>query len=396
MSAIASNIEHLMHLVGPLVGFLTDGEWVAHANDPDAANFVVGNPHEMPLERFTGALQAWSVPQNKDWFAYKMSEASAQAVVGAALRTRFNLPFRDEDVHMTNGGFAALAVALRALVDAGDEVIFISPPWFFYELLIESVGAKPVRVKVNLQTFDLDVDAITAAITPRTRAIIVNSPNNPTGKIYPEATLRQLGQALTEASERNGRTIYMISDEAYNRIVYDGRTFITPTAYYPNSLLAYTYGKQLLTPGQRVGYLAVAPTMTEREMVNLGITVAQVASGYAFPNALLQHALGDLERMSIDIEHLQEKRDRMVSALQDMGYSVHLPEGTFYLMPKAPTDDDNAFIALLASEKIYCLPGWAIEMPGYFRLSLTANDAMIERALPGFARARARAVGASA
>jgi aspartate aminotransferase len=391
MSAVASNIDQLFGMLAPLLGFLTQGAWVEHGSDPDAANFVVGNPHELPLQRFTEALQRWSVPQNKDWFAYKMSEAPARKVVGDTLRARFNMPFHDEDIHLTNGGFAALAVALRAVIDPGDEVIFISPPWFFYEMLIASTGAVPVRVKVNLQTFDLDVDAIAAAITPRTRAIIVNSPNNPTGKIYPEATLRQLGQALTEASERNGRTIYLISDEAYNRIVYDARTFITPTAYYPNSLMAYTYGKTLLTPGQRIGYLAVAPTMTEREQVSLGILMAQMITGYAFPNALLQHAMPDLERASIDIEHLQEKRDHMVSALQGIGYNVHSPEGTFYLMPQAPIADDARFIDLLAEQKVYCLPGWAIEMPGYFRISLTANDAMIERALPGFERARGRA-----
>ena len=250
-----------------------------------------------------------------------------------------------------------------------------------------------MRVKVDPQTFDLDLDAIAAAITPRTRAIIVNSPNNPTGKIYPEATLRQLAQLLTEASERNGRPIYLISDEAYSRIVYDGETFVTPTAFYPNSFLAYTYGKVLLTPGQRIGYLALAPTMENREMLNGAVVIAQILTGFAFPNALLQHSLADLETASIDIAHLQKKRDWMVSALRELGYEVHAPEGTFYLMPRAPLADDSRFIALLAAQKIYCLPGWVIEMPGYFRVSLTANDAMIEGALAGFGEARRQAAG---
>jgi aspartate aminotransferase len=249
-----------------------------------------------------------------------------------------------------------------------------------------------VRVKVNLQTFDLDVEAIAAAITPKTRAIIVNSPNNPTGRIYPEATLRQLGQALTEASERNGRAIYLISDEAYSRIVYDGNSFITPTAFYPNSFLAYTYGKILLTPGERIGYLALAPNMPDRDLMNYGVLMAQVLTGYAFPNGLLQYALADLESTTIDIAHLQEKRDWMVTALQEQGYEVQPPQGTFYLLPKAPIADDGHFIDLLAAQKVYCLPGWVVEMPGYFRVSLTANDEMIERALLGFAAARHQAV----
>lgn len=389
--AVSRRTMKLFQTMGQLVGFLTSVE-ATMANSTELINdFVFGNPHEMPLQRFTQALQQWSEPQNKDWYAYKMSEAPARAVVGNTLRTRYGLPFRDEDVNMTNGAFAALAVAINAVVDPGDEVIFISPPWFFYEALILSAGADAVRVKVNLQTFDLDVDAIAAAITPKTRAIIINSPNNPTGRIYPEATLRQLAQVLTDASNRNGRPIYLISDEAYSRILYDGRSFMTPTAYYPYSFLVYTYGKTLLTPGQRLGYLALAPDMPDREIVGNAVMLAQVTLGYAFPNALLQHALVDLERLSIDNEHLQEKRDRLVSALRDMDYDVYSPEGTFYLMPRSPIADDAQFIRLLAERNIFCLPGWVIEMPGYFRISLTANDGMIDRALAGFDAARRQA-----
>jgi aspartate aminotransferase len=392
MAAIAQRVGQLLGTMSPLLGFLTQAEWTRHADDPDAANFVLGNPQEMPLERFVDALQRNIVPQDKNWFAYKMSEPESQAIIGAALRARFNLPFRDEDVHMTNGAFAAISAALTAVVDPGDEVMFISPPWFFYEALIVGAGATPVRVKVDMQTFDLDVDAIAAAITPKTRAIIVNSPNNPTGRIYPEATLRQLAQALTEASERNGRVIYMISDEAYSRIVYDGREFMTPTKYYANSFLSYTYGKVLLTPGQRIGYLALAPEMPDREQMNYAVLMAQVLTGYAFPNALLQHALAELENTSIDIAHMQAKRDWLVGALRESGYEVLPPEGTFYLMPKSPIADDGRFVELLAAQKIYLLPGWVFEMPGYFRISLTANDDMIARALPGFAKARGEAM----
>ncbi|HVU12001.1 MAG TPA: aminotransferase class I/II-fold pyridoxal phosphate-dependent enzyme, partial [Phototrophicaceae bacterium] len=189
-----------------------------------------------------------------------------------------------------------------------------------------------------------------------------------------------------------GRPIYLISDEAYSRIIYDGRAYMTPTAYYPNSFLIYTYGKTLLTPGQRIGYIALAPDMPNRELMSSALLVAQVTLGYAFPNALLQHALPDLEQLSIDVEHLQVKRDRMVTTLRESGYEVHAPEGTFYLMPKAPIADDAQFIKLLAEQKVYCLPGWVIEMPGYFRISLTANDDMIERAEPAWAAVRQRAV----
>jgi aspartate aminotransferase len=381
----------------PVLEFLTASPQARRQNDPDAANFMVGNPHDLPLPEYVAALQRWSVPQDKDWFAYRHNDPGAQVVVAETLRARHGMPFASEDVILTNGATGGIAAALGAVVDRGDEVIFLSPPWFFYETYILGAGAVPVRVKVDLATFDLDVDAIAAAITARTRAIIVNSPHNPTGKIYPPETLERLAAVLTAASARNGRPIYLLSDEAYSRILYDGHTYPSPTRFYPASFLIYTYGKTLLTPGQRLGYVALPPNMPDREEVRGALQVSQFTTGYAVANALLQHGLADLEALSIDTGHLQTRRDRMVAALRDMGYDVHVPEGTFYLLPRSPWPDDRAFADLLLTHDILVLPGTWVELPGYFRISLTANDAMIDRALPGFAAAaRQAAAGAPA
>jgi aspartate aminotransferase len=307
--SIADRIATLSQPMQNPMRFFTHPTFVRLRDKPDVSNFAVGNPHELALPAFTDALQRWSTPQNKDWFAYKMSEPQAQQVVAESLYQLRGIPFEPDDIAMTNGGFAAINIALQAVVNPGDEVIFITPPWFFYEMLIVAAGGIAVRVKIDAETFDLDIAAIEAAITSKTRAIIINSPNNPTGKIYPQATLEKLATVLTEASERNGRAIYLLSDEAYNRIVYDGIEFITPAGLYPYTMLLYTYGKTLLTPGQRLGYVALPPTMPEREVVRQAIFVSQVASSYAFPNALLQHDLPDLEKMSVDIEHMQYKID---------------------------------------------------------------------------------------
>jgi aspartate aminotransferase len=242
-----------------------------------------------------------------------------------------------------------------------------------------------VRIGIRPDTFDLDLDAIAAAITPKTRAIIVNSPNNPTGRIYDVAQLQALGELLTDASARNGRPIYLLSDEAYCRIVFDDRACPSPTAYYPYSFLIYTYGKTLLTPGQRIGYVAVSPLMPGREAVRGALIMAQIMTGYSFPNALLQHALGDLERLSIDIERLQARRDRVVTGLREAGYEAVNPEGTFYVLTRSPEEDDLAFTARLAEREVYVLPGAVFEMPGWFRISLTGTDDMVARALPIFA-----------
>ena len=378
--------QKMQAVFGTVQNFLAyNATYEKWAGDPDAANFAFGNPHEMPLAQFVDTLKQAITPQNKDWFAYKMSEPAARHTIAQSLQKSHGIDFKASDISLTNGAFAALTIALRAVIDPGDEVIFITPPWFFYEALIVDAGAVPVRVQVNPETFDLDLAAIEGAITPKTRAIIVNSPNNPTGKIYPAETLEQLAQLLTSASERYGKPIYLLSDEAYRRIVFDDRQYISPAKFYPNTFVLYTYGKTLLTPGQRLGYVALPPDMPDREMIRNGLLLAQIVTGFAFPNALLQHSLPELEKLSIDIPHLQHKRDWMVKALREMGYTVHAPEGTFYLLPRSPIEDDMAFCEMLAAYKILCLPGKVVEMPGYFRISLTANDEMIERALPGFA-----------
>jgi aspartate aminotransferase len=377
----------LMSSAEPLYRFFTASKWAARQGDEDISDFVAGNPQEEPPAGVVEAVQRWSVPLTRDWYAYVDAVPEAKQAVVRSLRHRLGLSVQEDDVFLTNGAFAGLTAALKAVVDPGDEVLFLSPPWFFYQLIIESLGAKAVRVRVSPPGFQPDVEAVRRAMTPRTRAIVVNSPNNPTGRIYPPEVLRALADVLAEASTRAGQPIYLVSDESYNRILFDGNRFESPTAFYPRSFLVYTYGKTLLTPGQRLGYLVLAPDMPDRELVRGAVFMMLLATGYAFPTTVLQRALPDLDRLSIDLRHLQAKRDRMVSALRDMGYEVNSPEGTFYLLPRSPIPDDLAFTDMLAGHDVFVLPGQLVELPGYFRVSLTANDDMIDRALPGFAAA---------
>jgi len=194
-------------------------------------DFTFGNPHEMAAAAYVDALRAAAIPRDKDWFAYTEYLPLAQEAAAAGLRDRLGLPFAPEDVLLTTGGFTAIATALKTVADPGDEVIYSLPPWFLYEGLAVEAGLVPVEVPVDPETFDLDVDAIAAAVTPRTRVVIVNSPNNPTGRVYPPATLRRLAAALDEGSTRIGRRIYLISDEAYNRLVFDGARFRSPVEF---------------------------------------------------------------------------------------------------------------------------------------------------------------------
>lgn len=370
--------------------FLMNSRYAERVGAPDICDFVFGNPHEMPLPEFGEALAKAAEARSESHFAYKMSEPGACQIVAESLRDRFAVDFDANDVVMTNGAFAGIAVVLRTILDPGDEVVYPSPPWFGYVPIIRASGGREVRVVAAPPSFDLDPAGIERAITPRTRAVIINSPNNPTGRIYTPERLREVSEILAAASAKHGRTIYLISDEAYNRILFDGAAFTTPTAYYPASFLIYTYGKTLLTPGQRMGYVALNPSMSHKTAVLAALTTAQVVSGWAFPDAVMQHAISDLEGMSIDLKHLQSKRDRMLEMLRGSGYSVHKPEGTFYLLPRAPIEDDVAFTRSLAEHDVFVLPGKLVELPGYFRISLTASEEMIHRSEPGFAKAIAQ------
>jgi aspartate aminotransferase len=358
---------------------------------PDVANFAFGNPNEMPLPGYVAALHEHLDPQATDWFAYKLSEPKSQDAVARGLSARTGLDWDPADVAMTNGGFAALAVTFRAILDPGDEVVFLSPPWFFYEILIIAAGGVPVRVALSPPRFDLNLAAIDAAITPRTRAVLVNTPHNPSGRVYPLADLEALAATMHAASARVGRPVVIVSDEPYNRILFDGRDFHSPAEVYPDTIVTYSYGKTLLAPGMRIGYLTVPPTMPNRVALRNQFLIAQIATGFAFPNALLQHAIEDLEELSIDIRALERRRDRMHTILDSLGYEHTVPEGTFYIMAKAPIDDDMAFAQHLADEGVVVLPGTVVEVPGWFRISLTASDEMVERSIVGFQRARERA-----
>ena len=385
--------ERMRASVAPFLSFF-NGPFSRLNLARDVANFAVGNPQEMPIPAYVEALQRHVVPQDKDWFAYKMSEPESQRIVADTLTRRTGLAWDPADVAMTNGGFAALAVAMRTLVEPGDEVVFLSPPWFFYEFLALAAGGEPVRVKLDPPAFDLNLAGIDAAITPRTRAVIINSPHNPSGRIYSADVLRELAGLLSDASARIGHPIWIISDEPYNRIVFDGRSFSSPAEHYPHTIITYSYGKTLLAPGERIGYLTVPPTTPDREALREAIFLEQASTGYAFPNALLQHALGDIEPLSIDIAAMQARRDRLVPALNELGFDASMPEGTFYTMARSPIPDDVAFAEILARHRVLVLPGTIVEVPGWFRVSLTASSEMVELGIPRLAAAaeEARAV----
>lgn len=350
---------------------------------PDVVDLTFGDPHEMPLPAFVDALRANLEPRAEDWFAYKSSQAPAQEAVAAGLRDELALPFEPDDIAMTQGAFGAISVAFRLVADVGDEVVIPQPGWF-YAPMLGAADLVAVRVPLDPDTFDLDVDAVARAITPRTRIVVVNSPANPTGRVYTRERLAELAEALESASVRGGRRIWLLSDEPYRRIRFDGVDFTSPAVCYPWTLIDYSYGKVLLAPGQRLGYLALSPLIprAERAELRAAMLPLQMGMGWGFPDALMQYAAPALETVSIDVAELERRRDLMVHALGEAGYALTVPEGAFYLWVAAPDGDALAFAAALAERGVFVLPGTVFNSPGHFRISLTATTAMLSQALP--------------
>jgi aspartate aminotransferase len=353
---------------------------------PEACDFTFGNPHDMPLPGLVAALRQSIEPQREDWFAYKANEAEPREVVAAALGRELGLAFDPEDIAMTAGAFGAIALAFHLVMDAGAEVIIPVPGWFCYAPMLRMADLVPVKAPLTPERFDLDLAAIDAAVTARTRMVVVNSPHNPTGRIYSRPELTALADLLETASRRIGARIWLLSDEPYRRIRFDGAGFTSPAEIYPWTLIDYSYGKVLLAPGQRLGYLALSPLMPEadRRALRAALFPCQMGIGWTFADALMQHSVPALESVSIDMAALAVRRERMLGALEQWGYRMTRPEGTFYLWGAAPGGDAVRFADALAARDVFVMPGTLFERPGDFRISLTASADMIERALPAF------------
>lgn len=386
MSAISARMMATDAAFEVVKEFVLSSRYAERKFEPGVCDFTFGNPHEMPLEGIVSAIRERAIPHDKNWFAYKTNEEDPQAFIAERLSRELDLTFEPGDIALTTGAFAAIMVAFRLVVDAGDEVIYSEPAWFCYEPMLLAANAVPRKVKLQSPTFDLDLAAVEAAIGPKTRLVIVNTPHNPTGRIYSRPSLAALADLLKRASSRIGHRIFLLSDEPYRQLRFDGRGFTSPATLYPWTLISYSYGKVLLAPGQRLGYLALSPLMptADRHALRGVLLSAQMALGWCFPNAVMQYAVPDLDKLSIDQVALTRRRDRFMAVLLSAGYSVLVPEGTFYLWSKWTDNDPQRQWNALADRDVFVLPGSMMNAPGYFRISLTASDEMVERALPAF------------
>lgn len=306
------------------------------------------------------------------------------------LSREHGVPLTADHVVMTCGAAGALNIVLKALLDPGDEVVVPAPFFVEYGFYAENHGGV-LRAVPTQSDFTLDLDALEAAIGLKTKVVLINSPNNPTGQIYDAHSLKSLGEILRRKSRQAGRTIFLVSDEPYRKIVYTDQPVPSIFQAYENALVVTSFSKDLSLPGERIGYAALHPEARDGQAVMGAMVLANRILGFVNAPALMQWILPDLLDESVDVGIYRAKRDRLYGALKDAGYDLIEPPGAFYLFPRSPLTDDVAFVKLLQEENILAVPGSGFGGPGHFRLAYCVDDRTIEGALPGFARALEKA-----
>ena len=350
-------------------------------------DFSLGNPNLEPPSRFKEVLLDVAGASGGGHHSYmpNIGYPSVRQAVSEFLSKEQGVAITADEVIMTCGAAGALNVILKAIIEPGDEVITPAPYFVEYSFYADNHGGVLKTVPTR-SDFSLDLQAIRAAITPITKAVLINSPNNPSGQIYSEQSLLELGALLTEEGNRLNRTLYLISDEPYRKITFDGVEVPSIFPCYPETMVVTSYSKDLSIPGERIGFLAVNPKATYKKGLLAGMALANRILGYVNAPALMQRAIQSLQGVSVDATLYQKKRDLLCDGLSECGYEFEKPKGAFYLFPKTPTPDDVAFVRALQEELILTVPGSGFGAPGYFRIAFCVDDETIQRSLPGFQR----------
>ncbi len=311
-------------------------------------------------------------------------DAQARQALAEDLNRRFGTNYTADNFYLTAGAAGALCCALSALSCPGDTFIAFAPYFPEYKVFVESAGAELVTVPADIEDFQIDFAAFDQALTPNTKGVIINSPNNPTGVVYSEATIQKLAQVLTEKSKEYGHTIWLISDEPYREIVYRDTPLPWVPNYYPNTLVCYSYSKSLSLPGQRIGYVLVPPQAEDADIVYAAVCGAGRALGYVCAPSLFQLVAAECTGQTADIEIYHKNRDLLLNALRDMGYTCAQPDGAFYLFPRSLEPDARAFCERARKYDLVLVPGDSFGCPGHVRISYCVPTEQIQRALHKF------------
>lgn len=351
-------------------------------------DFSLGNPNLEPPDEVHEAILKVLGSERPGIHAYMPNAGlkETREAVAKSLTRDHGMSLSWEQIIMTCGAGGGLNVALKTILDKEDEVLVLAPYFVEYFFYINNHNGNGILVNTT-EDFSLDIEKIGKALSERTKAIIINSPNNPSGRVYGASSMGLLGKLLTDHSKKIGRTIYLLSDEPYSKLVYDGVKVPSIFQAYPNSMLITSHSKDLSLPGERIGFIAVNPRMGHLKEMADGLTFCNRILGFVNAPALMQRILPYLDGVSVNVGEYQRKRDLLCKGLLDAGYVFTKPEGAFYLFIKSPIPDDVLFVQTLLQENILGVPGTGFGTPGYFRLAYCVDDRVIENSIEGFRRA---------
>ena len=351
-------------------------------------DFSLGNPNVEPPEDFKKELinTAGLVISNKHGYMPQAGYQETRQAIAEKINKKSGMKLNSDHVIMSCGAAGALNVIFKTLLDPQDEVIVPMPFFMEYASYIDNFGGIIKKVKTHAD-FSLDVAAIAAAINEKTKAVLINTPNNPTGTVYSEKNITDLARLLTEKSKELKKAIYLISDEPYSEIVYDNITVPSILKAYKNSIIAYSYSKTLSLPGERIGYIAINPDIAEAEDLLNAIILCTRILGFVNAPALMQRVVAKLQDTKVDVDVYKRKRDLLCAGLEKAGYKFARPMGAFYLFVQSPIPNDEEFVRMLLKRNILVVPGSAFGTSGYFRIAYCVDDATIINSMEGFAEA---------
>jgi len=355
-------------------------------------DFSLGNPNFPSPEAVKTAIAELSAeddPVSLHGYMSNVGFPDVRRAIADSLNSRFATSFNENNIIMSVGAAGGLNVVLKTLLNPGDEVIAISPYFVEYGNYVNNFDGKLVVVPANRENFQPDPGALRDAVTPGTKAVIVNSPNNPSGVIYSEATIKQLANVLEEKADEYGTSIYILSDEPYRELAYDGAEVPFLTKYYKNTIVCYSWSKSLSLPGERIGYITIPSEIDEYQLIFEAAGIATRILGYVNAPSLMQKVVARCLDEKTDIDAYDENRKLLYKGLTDCGFEPVFPQGAFYMWVKTPCDDKD-FAAAAKKYNILIVPGRSFACPGYVRIAYCVAKKTIENSLPGFQKLAAQ------
>lgn len=348
----------------------------------------LGNPSLEPPAEFNEVLKRIVNEETPGTHRYMPHRGFPDvcAAVAKQLAVESGVPFTGADILMTVGAAGALNVILRSILDQDDEVVIIAPYFGEYVFYIQHQTGI-VREAQSGPDFLPDIESLKANLSARTRAVIINTPNNPSGVIYPESVVAEIGAAIQEAEKKFGTEIYLVSDEPYRKLIYSDDPFPFIFKHHVRSVVATSHSKDLGLAGERIGHIAINPADPGKSDFMDAAIFAQRTLGFVNAPALMQRVVAEIQDVTVDVSEYRKKRDFMYAALTDIGYNCIKPGGAFFLFPESPIKDDVKFVQLLKSKLVLCVPGVGFGTPGYFRVSYCVENSVLEGSLKGFAEA---------